>query len=84
MELNETKNVRMKGTKSLIDGVSRKPQLKQARDFFVRTLRFDDRNIYTSYVNVYPNSTSVRITARRALLVLRVLPPLSIFETCTT
>ena len=35
MELEETKNVRMKGTESLIDGVSRKPQLKQARDFFV-------------------------------------------------
>ena len=35
MELEGTKNVQMKGTESLIDGVSRKPQLKQARDFFV-------------------------------------------------
>ena len=38
MKLEETKNVRMKGTESLIDGVSRKPQLKQARDFFVNTI----------------------------------------------
>ena len=38
MGLEETKNNRMKGTESLIDGVSRKPQLKQARDFFVSTV----------------------------------------------
>ena len=39
MELEETKNVRMKGgTEPLIDGVSRKPQLKQARDFFVNMI----------------------------------------------